>query len=256
MLHNASSFTQDFNPRSPHGERLPTCVAVSSATPFQSTLPARGATLSEFEVYAKLLFQSTLPARGATHAPCASFCHIEPFQSTLPARGATDIYTRRAGLHEDFNPRSPHGERPSLRRNSPAPISISIHAPRTGSDAFARLTILYTRYFNPRSPHGERRCFWRTKRRRKQFQSTLPARGATTRWGCFWRTKRISIHAPRTGSDVVDVCRMPQKSHFNPRSPHGERRRAEQIRKGAGNFNPRSPHGERPQAQRPWVFPF
>ena len=42
-------------------------------------------------------------------------------------------------------------------------------------------------------------------------------------------------------------------SHFNPRSPHGER----QYRRfgrlwSANNFNPRSPHGERPTQ----LFPF
>ena len=55
-------------------------------------------------------FQSTLPARGAT----AQGYQINPatiFQSTLPARGATKYNERHA---IDF--------------------TISIHAPRTGSD--------------------------------------------------------------------------------------------------------------------------
>ena len=35
----------------------------------------------------------------------------------------------------------------------------------------------------------------------------------------------ISIHAPRTGSDpVVHLQFLPFYRHFNPRSPHGERR--------------------------------
>ena len=34
-------------------------------------------------------------------------------------------------------------------------------------------------------------------------------------------------------------------SYFNPRSPHGERRRGYKARTRADNFNPRSPHGER-----------
>ena len=82
-----------------------------------------------------------------------------------------------AGLH--FNPRSPHGERLNL-----------VHAPAALQN------------FNPRSPHGERRepfCVWvgngsisihapRTgsdKQKTREFcksvefQSTLPARGAT-----------------------------------------------------------------------------
>ena len=34
----------------------------------------------------------------------------------------------------------------------------------------------------------------------------------------------ISIHAPRTGSDLMRSLRFTTSSHFNPRSPHGERR--------------------------------
>ena len=34
----------------------------------------------------------------------------------------------------------------------------------------------------------------------------------------------ISIHAPLTGSDPSRTCRQSSGSHFNPRSPYGERR--------------------------------
>ena len=34
----------------------------------------------------------------------------------------------------------------------------------------------------------------------------------------------ISIHAPRTGSDHVMDPEQTVQRHFNPRSPHGERR--------------------------------
>ena len=79
---------------------------------FQSTLPARGATVPAAVILADIrLFQSTLPARGATDPRAQSFPRKYTFQSTLPARGAT----RRRGTGTrricDFNPRSPHGER-------------------------------------------------------------------------------------------------------------------------------------------------
>ena len=80
------------------------------------------------------------------------------FQSTLPARGATWLLARSAGS-ADFNPRSPHGERPASRRQSRQRPAISIHAPRTGSDAPARSGRPREPNFNPRSPHGERH--WR-----------------------------------------------------------------------------------------------
>ena len=35
--------------------------------------------------------------------------------------------------------------------------------------------------------------------------------------------KRISIHAPRTGSDTPSLAHVGAILNFNPRSPHGER---------------------------------
>ena len=102
------------------------------------------------------IFQSTLPARGATRTS-SYICICGRFQSTLPARGATTAaYTASTAL-ENFNPRSPHGERPIDALDTSAALAISIHAPRTGSDVWARR-------------------YWTAT---KRFQSTLPARGAT-----------------------------------------------------------------------------
>ena len=56
------------------------------------------------------------------------------------------------------------------------------------------------------------------------FQSTLPARGATTDNLSGLQRSNISIHAPRTGSDVQTAAYLPHFLNFNPRSPHGERR--------------------------------
>ena len=82
------------------------------------------------------------------------------------------------------------------------------------------------------------------------FQSTLPARGATSP-ACLRSTKRrISIHAPRTGSDHLGHISVRSSSNFNPRSPHGERRYHSTLRASPIYFNPRSPHGER----QPHIF--
>ncbi len=56
--------------------------------------------------------------------------------------------------------------------------------------------------FNPRAPRGARRHGVVPGLTVKLFQSTRPARGATTipfRGGVF---VRVSIHAPRAGRDV------------------------------------------------------
>ena len=100
---------------------------------FQSTLPARGATahavhfrpeagisihaprtgsdtLTRRESHNDTIFQSTLPARGATTRVTKDQLPIR-FQSTLPARGATGKVCADSARYDNFNPRSPHGER-------------------------------------------------------------------------------------------------------------------------------------------------
>ena len=151
----------NFNPRSPHGERrcaisfaknlekisihaprtgsdnLPH-VGKNTVGEFQSTLPARGATRYPSFIWLVHQFQSTLPARGATLKDNKIKDMSLEFQSTLPARGATRYN------FADFGKRR-----------------ISIHAPRTGSDAPTSVISGEHRNFNPRSPHGERRIVFR-----------------------------------------------------------------------------------------------
>ena len=125
--------TNYFNPRSPHGERHATGTLLKGRRVFQSTLPARGATGRVEQTAQESAFQSTLPARGATLV-LRRLRLADQFQSTLPARGATTISTGVLPIAKDFNPRSPHGERPGGVYRASGRAGISIHAPRTGSD--------------------------------------------------------------------------------------------------------------------------
>ena len=59
------------------------------------------------------------------------------------------------------------------------------------------------------------------------------------------RIIKISIHAPLTGSDSSPRHFGPGRSHFNPRSPYGERPGIDAIDQQGSDFNPRSPYGER-----------
>ena len=93
------------------------------------------------------------------------------------------------------------GATPELSLAPPA-RTISIHAPRTGSDV-CRLGLpaaaeIFQSTLPARGATGALLC---AVRNTIKFQSTLPARGAT-------------LGGRRGGGDV---------SHFNPRSPHGER---------------------------------
>ena len=100
----------------------------------------------------------------------------------------------------DFNPRSPHGERRRGGAVLCAVTSISIHAPRTGSDARSIAEPLR----GVISIHAPR----------------TGSDGICNHHGC---RLIISIHAPRTGSDANWISTPNCASHFNPRSPHGER---------------------------------
>ena len=145
---------------------------------FQSTLPARGATLTLISTSRTRKNFNPRSPHGERRRVQSLNRFAELFQSTLPARGATRYHS---GLHSQR--------------------AISIHAPRTGSDTKSQGEKTPTEYFNPRSPHGERpyypaRIIWHWI-----FQSTLPARGATRSQRLSFASEGISIHAPRTGSD-------------------------------------------------------
>ena len=146
---------------------------------------------------------------------------------------------------------------------------ISIHAPRTGSDFISFSSHLREGYFNPRSPHGERRRARLNPRLSSPFQSTLPARGATSLGQIGAQGGEISIHAPRTGSDTIEninwagigiSIHAPRTGSDGQESPfdvhqtiisiHAPRTGSDGCRSCRWTacrpyFNPRSPHGER-----------
>ena len=221
------------------------------------------------------LFQPTLPARGATNRQSADAVRGR-ISTHAPRTGSDALLPRRQRRREDFNPRSPHGERRTFSCAAGCAASISTHAPRTGSDLRSGGTLPRQSAFQPTLPaRGATHdacilpdsCF--------RFQPTLPARGATTRYATYTPPESNfnprSPHGERRTStrlesrkDTIFQPTLPARGatyrhiaaaqfprHFNPRSPHGERLvRLALSQWLAENFNPRSPHGER----REWVF--
>ena len=100
---------------------------------------------------------------------------------------------------------------------------ISIHAPREGGDRPTTTREIPRTNFNPRPPRGGRHIMREVERNILLFQSTPPARGATTGSILHSTSTKISIHAPREGGDIFYGRSAYFPWYFNPRPPRGGR---------------------------------
>ena len=148
----------DFNPRSPHGERLIHAEPLQWPCNFNPRSP-----------------------HGERRAPPCAPAAPQRFQSTLPARGATQRNEVTVNFCKDISIHAPRTGSDRIALTASYAEIISIHAPRTGSDKVLDFHFLQKFDFNPRSPHGERQLWSGAALTSWQFQSTLPARGATRR---------------------------------------------------------------------------
>ena len=212
---------------------------------FQSTLPARGATrFSPFARARRSYFNPRSPhgERRALRLRMQPDGHFNPrsphgerpnapkfgkhrqlISIHAPRTGSDTIPLFSAFVQRHFNPRSPHGERPVIFAGTWR-LRISIHAPRTGSDDPTKKGKKGNNNFNPRSPHGERHIGLQPRQRIAVISIHAPRTGSDPMDGIQLSLFGISIHAPRTGSDLRSSGSPRHSAHFNPRSPHGERR--------------------------------
>ncbi len=139
--------------------------------------PQRNATVAD-DAFSLLFISIHAPREGSDQSAQGASITRLLFQSTLPARGATKV--KYDALKEDFI--SIHAPREGSDTDfTPATgvIGISIHAPREGSDADGIVSIVPP----PISIHAPREGsdllakLWVLNK--GEFQSTLPARGAT-----------------------------------------------------------------------------
>ena len=152
-----SRYAKHFNPRSPHGERHSLdCQAARLLDEFQPTLPARGATGQRHGRSAGMRISTHAPRTGSDITGSASEW-AQTISTHAPRTGSDKAIACLTDTLANFNPRSPHGERPTTFADCPTTRRISTHAPRTGSD------------FAPIHVHTSK----------VTFQPTLPARGAT-----------------------------------------------------------------------------
>ena len=218
-----------FNPRTPRGVRLQAFSALKEEREFQSTHPARGATgllpyTRSWSRYfnprtprgvrpggrskpaRQMRFQSTHPARGATGQGRIVTGRLT-FQSTHPARGATATCWRRPFLAANFNPRTPRGVRRLLLLFCFKFQVISIHAPREGCDRGLQQRLWLWLLFQSTHPARGATTSGRAYRAlTTKFQSTHPARGATLgeQQGCP-SMRFQSTHPARGATSKVDL---------------------------------------------------
>ena len=178
-IYNTVTFTYDFNPRSPCGERLIMTKRSEDKIYFNPRSPCGERLLSltgpaPFRNFNPRSPCGERPPGQRPYAPAG--CHFNPrspcgerrldrmagvsdniFQSTLPVRGATNFASIHTGM-----------------------LFISIHAPRAGSDILPRLKPPVRVGFQSTLPvRGATNATTLLMVYQLKFQSTLPVRGAT-----------------------------------------------------------------------------
>ena len=148
-----------FNPRPPRGGRPQRFGPKARPAAFQSTPPARGATIIMEQSLQEL-------CRISIHAPREGGDYGGHYEKPVlsisihaPPRGGRRYPHRHSGAGRYFNPRPPRG----------------------GATTAIRIPTTCSSYFNPRPPRGGRRRRDGGKDPNTGFQSTPPARGATAR---------------------------------------------------------------------------
>ena len=234
----------DFNPLSPHGERLAVGKIAAEEIQFQSTLPAWGETRWVNHHRRADAFQSTLPAWGETGCGSgwASPSYFNPLSphgerrqvcGYHPPRKAISIHSPRMG-RDDYcdigatvpyiSIHSPRMGRDRNRRQIRQEANISIHSPRMGRDMAAISPSAAASDFNPLSPHGERRRSGRHPGRRNVYFNPLSPHGERRqRGGGVSMAELFQSTLPAWGETHTVYSVLAKRQNFNPLSPHGER---------------------------------
>ena len=158
---------------------------------FLSTLPARGATKDGRPDKQKIVISIHAPRKGSDGG-LKGVTHKEFISIHAPRKGSDNVQSAHYTIGIYFYPRSPQGERPGRQAVSKGNLHISIR----------------------RSPQGERRKSVSVSARALNFYPRSP-QGERHLWAVYrLRRKRISIHAPRKGSDAVCTVNQIQLRTF------------------------------------------
>ena len=215
---------QHFNPRSPDGERpdlraeLLALIHISIHAPRMGSddFRHRHPQVKNISIHA--------PRMGSDWEARPRHGQPDSFQSTLPGWGATftALHSAMGPLFQSTLPG--WGATTTMGGDN---ITLAFQSTLPGWGA----TLPALRYAQPD----------------RRFQSTLPGWGATGRHGPATVVRRISIHAPRMGSDVPAMTGFTPWMVISIHAPRmGSDRDHHTQRLLRRHFNPRSPDGERP----------
>ena len=127
---------------------------IGNAERFQPTLPARGATRHAQAAACRREISTHAPRTGSDSTCMTSF-----FPTSISTHAPRTGSNLRSGCRRrrriNFNPRSPHGERPSSPHNTDKTQDFNPRSPH-GERHYSFYRIHRQHNFNPRSPHGER----------------------------------------------------------------------------------------------------
>ena len=149
------SFLSNFNPRSPRGERLWTNQGWDELDKFQSTLPARGATNKICNYLRHFTISIHAPREGSDCGVIGGRDRDSLISIHAPREGSDNFVAMIGNIFDNFNPRSPRGERPRSQNPQEGVKNFNPRSPR--GERQMRLCRFVSYFdFNPRSPRGER----------------------------------------------------------------------------------------------------
>ena len=138
--------------------------------------------------------------------------------------GRDQAASRDRAFWADFNPLSPHGERPTLSGCASASRIFQSTLPAWGETRERARPQGGGLHFNPLSPHGERLKAQIAELEKELISIHSPRMGRDPDGEVVYLYRQISIHSPRMGRDHQRLRLVVVHRHFNPLSPHGERR--------------------------------
>ena len=115
----AQSGAEDFNPRSPHGERRVCYDEVQPCPYFNPRSPHGERRAADDQRVAAVGISTHAPRTGSDINP-ATMRGSQGISTHAPRTGSDGIVMPQGRTRADFNPRSPHGERPAEGTNEAA----------------------------------------------------------------------------------------------------------------------------------------